>query len=252
MALAHPRPHIRHNGDNRSFHVDVAQSLLPSLGGRLHQAQWNGAETGNNRARLAPSALAISTARSTAPCGPKPPPDPDRCHWPPDRPRPVPLWQQRPWPFRNPVPAAPPWRQRPPALPPALPCRARARAARCLRRLNAPAAHRAEYSPRLWPATKAGLSIPMPSASKRTHGRNRRRHQRWLCVLGQSQRFLVPLPDQRAELFAQSLVHLFEHRRAAGYASARSGPCRLSAPLAPEKYMRCSWPVPFQQSFALV
>ena len=87
-------------------------------------------------------------------------------------------------------------------------------------RLSAPAAARAEYSPREWPATKAALSESLKSALVLQHAQHGQadRHQGRLGVLGQGQIRLRPLEHEPAQALAQRIVDLLEDeaRRAEG------------------------------------
>src|ERR1043166_6403923 len=59
------------SGTAGGFTVTVASAFAIASAGGCISAQWNGADTGSSIARLAPFALAISTARSTAALSPE-------------------------------------------------------------------------------------------------------------------------------------------------------------------------------------
>ena len=149
-------------------------------------AQWNGALTFRGITRLAPRALAHSPARATAAAVPAITicPAPFRlaglttspcaasAHAWPQRPRRGPGWR--------------PSRPSRPARRPACSDRGSGPGARHRRTSSVPAATCAEYSPRLWPATNAGVSPRSASTPPcgDTGGENRR-----LRVLGEGQAF---------------------------------------------------------------
>src|SRR5262252_4836513 len=63
------------------------------------------------------------------------------------------------------------------------------------------------------------------------HGRERHRHQRGLCVLGQHQRLGWPIPDDARELLAECRIDLLEHRacRRKGVGESLAHAYRLTA-----------------------
>ena len=166
------------------------------LGGLHQRAMERRAHRQRDRAFRA---AAPSPARSRAPrrlSSRRSPPGPARSCWPgsPRRPAPPRRTPRRPWRRRDRG-----WRpSRParPARPPA--CSGRGGAPSATRRRNAmvPAATCAEYSPRLWPATNAGL---MPSAPSRPEQRDADRQDRRLRVLGEDQPLRRPVEAQAAQ-----------------------------------------------------
>ena len=59
------------SGTAGGFTVTLPSACAMASAAGCMSAQWKGAETGNSMARLAPLALAISTARSTAALSPE-------------------------------------------------------------------------------------------------------------------------------------------------------------------------------------
>ena len=99
-------------------------------------------------------------------------------------------------------------------------------------RSNEPAAHSAEYSPRLWPATKLATSARSNAPSSREH-RDRMRHDRRLRILGELELVLRPLAHQPEQVLAERLVDFVEHVR------ARPGSRRASAAPMPTAWLPC-------------
>ena len=164
--------------------------------------------------RRRPCALAISTARSTAPRAPL------TTAWPGALSLPT---SQTPSAAASAAIASTAARSRPStaAMAPsptgtaacmAWPRSRSRRAASPIERL--PAAASAEYSPSEWPATnrQSSATVPAARALERAQRRDRGRHQGGLGVLGQAQPLVGPFEDQAAQRLAQRRVDLLEHR----------------------------------------
>ncbi len=193
--------------------TSASASAIASAAGCI-SAQWKGAETGSSSARLAPFALAISTARSTARLV-------ARDH---NLRRVVVVGRladlalrrllgHRARGRRSRAPAAPPWRQRRPAPPPASPCRAiLSRRAVSVEAQRARRAQRRVFAQRM-AGDEARRVHRHAFCRQGSHRRHRGRHQRRLRVRRQRQRLGRPFPHQRAQLLAQRLVDLLEYGR---------------------------------------